>query len=91
MSKSLYLPRDILRKIHGYKYDLISRDQYIGNIVFKVISGPYMFSDHENKDFEKQYNFLNYMHPELWEMITIDEIKTHIRSAEKKAYYLYSD
>ena len=91
MLKPYFLPKDLLRKIHGYKYDLISRDEYISNIVFKVISGPYMFSDHENKDFEKQFNYLNFIHPELWEMLSIDEIKAHIRLAEKKAFYLYSD
>ena len=56
--------------------------------IYPAIQLPYVFSDHKNKTFINQYNFLKNRYPELWKIE--DPAKTFTQSqnsiVDKKSY-----
>lgn len=57
------------------------KNQTYINIVNKTIKNemyqPYYFSDHKNKPFEKQYDYIKRYYPQYWNQLS-DKIMTHL-------------
>ena len=59
--------------------------------VYSVIARAYMFSDHKNKYFEPQYEYLIRTHPTITDNLTKDILIEMIAIASNNAFYWYSD
>lgn len=59
--------------------------------VYSVIAQAYMFSDHKNKYFEPQYEYLIRTHPTITDNLTKDILIEMIAIASNNAFYWYSD
>jgi len=59
--------------------------------VYSVITQAYMFSDHKNKYFEPQYEYLIRTHPTITDNLTKDILIEMIAIASNNAFYWYSD
>lgn len=59
--------------------------------VYSVIAQAYMFSDHKNKYFEPQYEYLIRTHPTITDNLTKDILIEMIAIASNNAFYWFSD
>ena len=73
---------------HETKYHTIRKDY---DDVYSVVSQAYMFSDHKNKYFEQQYEYLLRTHPTINERLPKDILIELIAIASNTSFYWYSD
>jgi hypothetical protein len=71
--------QDLLEKCF---YNNANTLKIYNDTIYPIIQQPYVFSDHKNKTFMNQYNYLKRTHPELW---TIDDpAKTFLLSQHNR-------
>ena len=70
--------RLIISKILRY-YNIQQKNtiNLVNNTLKKVMYMPYYYSDHANKPFKKQYDYIKRRYPQYWDQVS-DKIMTNL-------------
>ena len=85
------MPSDLIKqKIFKY-YKHFKFLPKVKNTLKTEMFKPYYYSDHKNKSFEKQYDFIKRVYPYFWNIYSDKMMTNMIRTEHQNCVQLYMD